>query len=248
VAPELPATGAVVLAVVTWNVHAGRGDLSRLVDDLAEGQLTNRRPVRHFIVLLQENIAGSPDDAVAVARQRQVWSYFAPVRESRHGTSGNALLTTLRPLHARTIDLPRERRVRKAIAAQFELDGQSFFVVNAHLENRTSFLKGLLFSDAARHRQARALLAALPPGPGIVGGDLNTWLGEDEPALQALGERFDDAVPGATAATFRDKLVLDHLLFDLPPGWTAVRRVVPERYGSDHQPVIGLIFGNGARS
>ena len=67
-------------------------------------------------------------------------------------------------------------------------------------------------------------------------------------AIAEWEARFDDAVEGGNGPTFRDKLVLDHLLFDLPPGWTAARRIVPERYGSDHQPVMGLIVEGGARS
>ena len=239
----------VILAVVTWNVHAGRGDLPRFLDDLAHGHLTGA-PVRDYAVLLQENIAGSQYDAVAVARQRQAWAYFAPVRQSSRGISGNAIITTQMPIEARTIDLPRVRRVRKAVAMEFDIAGSSLFIVNAHLENRTSWLQGALFSDSARRRQTEALLRALPPGPGVVGGDLNTWLGEEEPALRALAERFEDTPPGTEqpTPTFRDKLVLDHLFFDLPAGWEAVWRVVPDRYGSDHNPVIGLIMLSGQRS
>jgi hypothetical protein len=42
--------------------------------------------------------------------------------------------------------------------------------------------------------------------------------------------------------TFRDRLVLDHLFFDLPDGWRAERRVVADRYRSDHHPVLGLLY------
>jgi len=37
--------------------------------------------------------------------------------------------------------------------------------------------------------------------------------------------------------------VLDHLFLDLPDGWTATRRVIEDRYGSDHHPVLGMIYG-----
>ncbi len=42
------------LAVLSWNVGIGSGDLARLVRDLREGRLTGGRPVRHFVLLLQE--------------------------------------------------------------------------------------------------------------------------------------------------------------------------------------------------
>jgi endonuclease/exonuclease/phosphatase family metal-dependent hydrolase len=235
----------VVLAVVTWNVHAGVGNFPQLIDDLTNGRITGS-PVRSFVILLQESIAGSQYDVTAFGRQRQLWTSFTPVRESKAGTSGNAMVTTEQPIEIRTMTLPRERRVRKAVTAQFDIAGQSLFIVNAHLENRTGFRKGLIFSDVARGRQAEALLAQLPAGHGILGGDLNTWLGEQEPAWQAFLRRFRDTPDAPLGPTFADRLVLDHLFFDLPDGWYATRQVVASRYGSDHHPVLGLVMDSHA--
>lgn len=241
------ADAQVVLAVVTWNVHSGRGDLPRFIDDLAQGRLTGA-PVRDYAILLQETIQGNQYDAVKVARDRQLWAYFEPVRESKQGTSGNAIVTTAMPLSARTIVLPRIRRVRKAIVASIVIEGQPLFIVDAHFENRFGWLHGVLFSDHARERQADALLKELPPGPGVLGGDLNTWLGTDEPALKTLGQRFDAPASHATTPTFGNRLVLDHLFFDLPSDWTASRQVIADRYGSDHHPLLGLIVARGHAS
>jgi endonuclease/exonuclease/phosphatase family metal-dependent hydrolase len=237
----------VVLAVVTWNVHAGRGDLPRFIDDLTHGRLTGV-PVRDYAILLQETIAGTDTDAVKIAREHGSWAYFEPVRESRQGLSGNAIVTSLQPLTVRTIVLPRERRVRKAIAMTFEIDGQPLFIVDAHLENRVGWLKGAIFSDNARKRQAEALLRELPGGHGVVGGDLNTWLGANEPAWTLLGRRFQAPPDDATEPTFANRLILDHLFFDLPPQWTASRQVIADRYNSDHHPVLGLITLAGGRA
>ncbi len=52
----------------------------------------------------------------------------------------------------------------------------------------------------------------------MVGGDFNTMLGPDEPAWGALLARFPDT-PDKPEPTFRDRLVLDHLFFDVPDGW-----------------------------
>src|SRR5688572_22774610 len=145
------------LAVVTWNVHAGVGNLPRLVDDLTHGRITGTR-VRNYVILLQETIAGNQYDVVNFARERQLFAYFAPVRESDRGTSGNAIVTTEQPLEARTVVLPRIRRMRKAIVATFEIEGRPMFIANAHLENRLSWLVGGLFADKARGRQTQALL------------------------------------------------------------------------------------------
>ena len=116
---------------------------------------------------------------------------------------------------------------------------ESLFVVSTHLENRLGWLRGL-FGDRARGRQADALLQALPQGHGIVGGDFNTMLGRNEPAWRAMLGRFPDG-PDRPEPTFRDRLVLDHLFFDLPDGWVVMRRVIRDQYGSDHHPVLAEI-------
>jgi len=233
--------GPPTFAIVTWNVHAGVGNLPALVDDLTQGRITGS-PIRNYVILLQESIAGNQYDVVAFARQRQLWVYFAEVRLSDRGPSGNAILTTEQPLNVSTIILPRIHRMRKAVVASFEIEGQSMFIVNAHLENRLSWLKGGLFADNARGKQTQALVNALPPGPGIVGGDLNTILGMDEPTVRMLTERFGDTPTDRPVPTFHDRLVLDHLFFDLPDGWIATRQVIAKRYNSDHHPVLGLVF------
>jgi endonuclease/exonuclease/phosphatase family metal-dependent hydrolase len=240
-------SGPPAFAVVTWNVHAGQGNLPRLVDDLTHGRITGA-PIRNYVILLQETIAGNQYDVVTFARQRQLFAYFAPVRESDRGTSGNAIITTEQPLEARTVVLPRIRRMRKAIVATFEIEGRPMFIANAHLENRLSWLVGGLFADKARGRQTEALLDVLPSGPGVVGGDLNTILGPDEPTLRLLHNRFGDTPAAGRAPTFHDRLVLDHLFFDLPDGWMATRQVIADRYDSDHHPVLGLVFSHGRSS
>jgi endonuclease/exonuclease/phosphatase family metal-dependent hydrolase len=121
--------------------------------------------------------------------------------------------------------------------------------VSTHLENRTGAWRAL-FSDLARRRQAEALIDALPEdGFGVLGGDFNAWLGRHEPAWQVLLNRFDDTPGVMRSATFRDRLVLDHLLFDLPAGWHAATSVARDRYGSDHHPVVATISASahGAR-
>lgn len=237
----------VVLATVTWNVNAGRGDLPALVEDLTAGELTGQ-PVDDFVIFLQETIEGSEHDVAEFAREHGLSAYFVPVRVSDRGVSGNAILSTRPLLETRTLDLPRVRRVRKAAIATIEVNGQRLFAACTHFENRVMWLRGVLFfSDDGRARQADALLDGLPGGPGIVGGDLNTWMGSDERAWRALLDRFDDTPAEPLAATFHDRLVLDHLFFDLPERWEATTEVVRERYGSDHHPVLGLIVEKQVR-
>jgi hypothetical protein len=102
---------AIVLAVVSWNVNVGRGDLPAFVDDLTRGAITGR-PVDEFVLMLQETIEDGPHDVVAFARARGLHAHFVPVRVSDEGVSGNAILST-RPLrNPREIVLPRIRRIR----------------------------------------------------------------------------------------------------------------------------------------
>jgi endonuclease/exonuclease/phosphatase family metal-dependent hydrolase len=49
------------LVVVSWNVHVGGGDLPTLVDNLRSGAFTDARPVKHFVLLLQETFRSGPD-------------------------------------------------------------------------------------------------------------------------------------------------------------------------------------------
>jgi endonuclease/exonuclease/phosphatase family metal-dependent hydrolase len=221
-------------------MHAGAGDLPRLLADFADGRLTGARP-SDYVVLLQEAIAGGRYDPAVTARDRQLSIAYEPVGRRERGVTGNAILSTLALAETRAIELPRERQRRAALAATITVAGERLFVANAHLENRVSLWRGLLFSDGARGRQAQALIAALPAGHGIAGGDLNTWLGPQEPAWKAFAARFGDTPGGRREPTVRDRLVLDHLFFDVPDGWRVERRVVQDSYGSDHRPVIGIV-------
>ncbi|MBI3047373.1 MAG: hypothetical protein HYY76_03590 [Acidobacteria bacterium] len=235
-----------LLVVVTWNMHAGRGDFRRLVGDLEAGRLA-AGSAENFVVLLQE---AAGEDAVRLERlvAERGWSFFlVPVRHDGRRTRSNAIVSSRPIAGARAITLPQERQPRGAAVASIEVEGHRLFVASAHLENRVSWWKGGLFSDGARARQAEALVAALPrAGAGILGADLNTWLGRHEPAWEVLTRRFDDTPGFPRTSTFRSRLVLDHLLFDLPPGWQAVTHVVGDTYGSDHHPVIAIVFSAGS--
>jgi endonuclease/exonuclease/phosphatase family metal-dependent hydrolase len=238
--PTTAPTAPVSLAVITWNLHRGVGDLPRLVADLAGGRLTPTPP-RDYVLLLQEAVTNVPADPVRIARERQLAVVYEPVVATAVRVTGNAILST-RPLTGtRIIALPRVRQPRLAVAATITVADVELFLVNVHLENRVSLWRGLLFSDGPRGHQATTLLAQLPEGPGIAGGDLNTWLGPAEPAWKAFSARFPDTPNEPLEPTVRDRLVLDHLFFDVPDGWQVERRVLPDTYGSDHHPVIGVI-------
>ena len=215
-------------------MHGSRGDLPRLIDDLEAGRISGR-PVTEYVLLLQEFVDRG-DDAVDRTRIRKLTLFVSPVRSA----TGNAIVSSIGLEEPRTIDLPRERQPRGAVIATIRVAGETLFVGSTHLENRLGLIQGL-FGDRARGRQASALVKALPDGHGVIGGDFNTMLGPDEPAWRALIARFPDT-PDEPEPTFRDRLVLDHLFFDLPDGWKVIRQVVRDRYGSDHHPVVASVL------
>lgn len=239
-AATLPATPP-LLAVLAWNMDAGRGDLPQLVADLDAGAFGSA-PAHEQVLLLQEAVQEELPQLAQLAGRRRWSMFFVPEHHDGERTRGNAILSS-RPLRdARPIPLPLERQPRIAAAADIAVDGRELFVVSAHLENRVSWWKAVLASDAARGRQAEALLRVLPSeAPGIVGGDFNTWLGPGEPAWRALARRFGDT-PEARTPTFAGRLVLDHLFVDLPEGWRAATRVIDDTYRSDHHPVLMLVY------
>ncbi|HSH45711.1 MAG TPA: endonuclease/exonuclease/phosphatase family protein [Longimicrobiales bacterium] len=134
------------LAIVSWNVHIGGGDLERLVRDLREGRLTGQ-PVRHFALLLQEAHRtgdlvpewqdgfpfGSGDpltppggparDVVEHAQAMGLAVFYAPSMRSGQGAGGaasdrgNAILSTLPMAAFRAIELPVARQRRVAAVA-----------------------------------------------------------------------------------------------------------------------------------
>ncbi len=222
-------------------MDAGDGDLPRLVADLGSGRLTDGSPAT-LVVLLQEAVDESGRTKPTLGRVHGFSTYFVRVHEIGGRVRGNAILSTTLLKAARAITLPQERQPRKAVVATVDVAGYSLFVASVHLENRLSWWRGGLLSESARGRQADALLQALPPsGHGIVGGDFNTWLGVSEPAWKKLLRRFPDQTGAKEQPTFRNGLVLDHLFLDLPREWNVERRVLANRYGSDHHPVLGVV-------
>ena len=227
------------MAAVTWNTHSGRGDLARLVVDLEQGRLSTRPAA--FVLLLQE---AAEDELEAIAAPRRWSTSFVVVRGVEPRPRGNGIVSSVALTSPRVVPLLRERQSRAAATARIDVGGREFFVASVHLENRVSWWRGGLLSENARYHQVDGLLRALPTDtPGVLGGDLNTWLGPNEPAWLALARRFTDTPDWPRSPTFANRLVLDHLLMDLPDGWRATRQVLKDNYGSDHHPVLALVVG-----
>jgi endonuclease/exonuclease/phosphatase family metal-dependent hydrolase len=133
------------LAVVSWNVHGGGGDVDDLIERLRAGALTDGRPVPQFALLLQEAHragvdvpalvpvgspvpsavvarppAGTRRDVQAVAADAGLYLFYVP--SMRNGLlempedRGNAILSTLPLSDFQAIELPFERQRRVALA------------------------------------------------------------------------------------------------------------------------------------
>ena len=91
-----------------------------------------------------------------------------------------------------------------------------------------------------------ALVEALDSvdGPTIVAGDFNSCLGVREPAVQDLRRAFAQTPPPSRAATWYGpmgaRFLLDHVFARNLRNDITVRRL-PDRYGSDHHPLLTFV-------
>jgi endonuclease/exonuclease/phosphatase family metal-dependent hydrolase len=157
---------------------------------------------------------------------------------------GNAILSTLPLLAPGAMELPFVRQRRVAVLATLGglEDGESLGVASVHLDHVVSASRLWLFGAArARGRQARAIATVLQPQRRfVVGGDFNTWLGADEPALREMTRLSNQPAP-PREGTYKSGAVLDYLFFRLPASASARYERADTTYGSDHYPLVGWI-------
>lgn len=133
------------IAIVTWNVHVGSGDIGDLVARLRRGEFTGGKPIEHFVLLLQEAYRRDPavpsliprgfpapdriaaainraPDIAKVANALGVSVFYVPAM--RNGLTavdaedrGNAILSTLDLHDLVVVELPMERQRRTAAVA-----------------------------------------------------------------------------------------------------------------------------------
>jgi endonuclease/exonuclease/phosphatase family metal-dependent hydrolase len=266
------------LAIVTWNVHAGFGDVRELIRRLQSGTYTGGERIEHFVLLLQEayrrdggvpartsvrlhlpsrvggrNLGKRGADIDRFVRDQRLSLLYVPSMRNGGGPDapedrGNAIVSTLPLDSPAVIELPFEHQRRAVALAAVEGrtrsgSGWRLGVVDVHLDTALALSRGGPL--AARRRQAAALVEALAAtlDDRVLGGDFNTWLGSREPALKVLRQAFPDGDDRATT-TWKGPLglraSLDHLR---ARGRAPLLRVarLPDRLGSDHYPVMGII-------
>ncbi len=160
---------------------------------------------------------------------------------------GNAILSTVPLSEPVAIELPGEGQRRVAVTAVMsvtvERQSMPLSIGTAHLSTRGSVHSLFVFNAMGiRRRQARSLAAALTNGPMILGADLNSWMGGPrEPAARDLQQLFPATPSGPREATASAGLVLDYMFFRPPSNWRPRLVRAPERYGSDHYPLLGWL-------
>jgi endonuclease/exonuclease/phosphatase family metal-dependent hydrolase len=199
------------LVVVSWNAHLADGRLSDLIDDLKAGELTDGRPVRHFVLLLQELYRRGSDVPAFAPNARSAYAILprdprapdandyaarlglavAYVPSMRNGAEmmedrGNAIVSTepLADLFALELPLERQRRVAAgaAIAVQTNNGIERLHLVDAHLEPLAA-PSSLWILRNPRHRQVGALLEMLEH-PRFARDTVGTVLGGDFNTVQ----------------------------------------------------------------
>ena len=269
-APEVRDKARRVIAVVSWNVNVGAGDLAALVSDLRAGRLSGGRVPDGFVLLLQEALrsgvavppagpgqagarrlvrSADPLDVVTFARHAQLALFYVPSMRNGSGGAyredrGNAILATVPLTNLGALELPfaRQRRVVAVATLALDRSGQALAVASVHLDPFVSARRLWVFGASdARDRQARVVADTLQSaGAFVAGGDLNTWRGDDEPAIAAMRRISDDA-PRQPEPTYANGRVLDHVFFRVPAGWQVRVRRASHSYGSDHFPLIAVI-------
>lgn len=203
------------MRVVTWNVRSlrdGARGVARVLCDLDADLVCVQEAPR----LLQWRTARA-----LLARRAGL------ARLTRPRGCGNLLLAgpRVRALSSYIVVLPKRPGLhRRAVAvARVVVDGRELGVAGTHLD----------LDPAARLDSARRVRAALPPGPVVLGADVNEEA--DGPAWQALAAGLVDAGEGLgpTFSVRSPRRRLDALLVD-PALEVLSCRVLPTGPVSDH--------------
>ena len=253
------------ITFVSWNVHVGSGDVCAFVRDLRNGDHTERRSVRHYVLMLQEAVrtegvpplaaaatgatripartAFPPIDIVQIGRELGLSLIYVP--SMRNGTSvddpaedrGSAILSTLPLSDPTAVELPGERQRRVVIIAK----AASVSVAVVHLDALGGARRLRLFRTPwMRGLQVRSTAGVLSDGPLVIGADLNTWHGRDELAARFLGQ-LSRTTPLSVDRQGLGLRVLDYMFFRAGAHQRARYRQVEHRYGSDHRPLVGWV-------
>jgi len=201
--------------------------------------------------------AESVRDVVVQARRHGLNVLYVPSMRNEWEIEdrGNAILTDLPLSRPMAVELPLVRDRRVAVSAVVPAPGVGRIrVTGLHLDHLAELHNVRTGLGSGRAEQVAALLQAIPgPAEGILAGDFNTWRGqENEDAARLAREAYpsvgvipEDATVEALGGLLGRRS--DYVLARLPEGWTGDYRVLSDRYGSDHHPLVGSIRVTEAR-
>jgi endonuclease/exonuclease/phosphatase family metal-dependent hydrolase len=271
-AVETPAR-ADVITFVSWNTHVGGGDIVGLVNSLPQprgpivlllqevfrtgsavpGQVDREMAFARHIGGADE--ARRTREIKAVADTLGFGVFYVP--SMRNGGTrispedrGNAILSNLPLNNPFAAELPFEHQRRVAVGATLSgvsAAGTPWQVrfVSAHLLSTGGLRHAWIVTEAHRARQARALAALLEDElPTVLAGDFNTWFGFADQTYVETARAFPGTRVTDRRPTFRRLARLDHVFWRLPPAWPAEFHSVPNRFGSDHAPLVGSVRVN----
>jgi hypothetical protein len=189
-------------------------------------------------------------DIVQASRDLDLSLIYVP--SMRNGNSaehppsdrGSAILSTLPLSEPVALELPGERQRRVAIIATIALPSTGggrvpLSVGVIHLDALGAAKRLWVFwTPWMREQQVKALETMLPQGTLVLGADLNTWHGTDEPAVRLLNRRFRET-PTQLERPGPGLRVLDYLFLSAGDHRTARYEQLSQSYGSDHRPLIG---------
>ena len=217
-------------------------------DDRVPAAIDRRLPVPHRI-----NGSGraTRTDLREIARAHGLALLYAPAMRNANGRDaledrGNAIASTLPLQDAEILELPfvHQRRVVPIATVGDEAGSWRIRLANVHFDTALALIHG--GPSAARRREAQAVIAALASSkvPTVVAGDLNTWLGGNEPAVALLTRAFPDTPPTQPKPTWRGPLGLagrlDYIFVRGGPQSVTLRRL-SNRFGSDHHPLVAVL-------
>jgi endonuclease/exonuclease/phosphatase family metal-dependent hydrolase len=173
-------------AVMTWNAHLAEGDLADLIARLRDGSLTDGRPMRRFVLLIQELFRRGAEVPAFAADSRSAYAIKARDPETpdargradllglsmlyvpsmRNGADiledrGNAIVSTEPLLDPFALELPLERQRRVVVGAAIVVSASGIPLplnfVNVHFEPLSSPATLWVFRNP-RQRQVAAVL------------------------------------------------------------------------------------------
>jgi endonuclease/exonuclease/phosphatase family metal-dependent hydrolase len=157
-------------------------------------------------------------------------------------------VSTLRLSDPIAVELPGERQRRVAIFAKLWLPSQDASCCSVgvvHLDALGAPKRLWLFGTTfMRELQIKALAPLFPESDLVVGADLNTWHGRQEPALRFLGKLL--GTPVAIVRAGPGLRVLDYLFFRLRANVTVRGTVAANDYGSDHHPLVVQVVSSSS--